>query len=84
MTDERLQYLKEESKQERLSYGELIEIEEAFAKLDPKTLRDLPENAMADDMLDEIEDARRKAEKDLEMLAKLAVLDETELIEGVN
>jgi len=40
---------------ESLSYGELAEIEAAFDTIPDSKLRDLRENAMADDMLDEIE-----------------------------
>lgn len=40
---------------ESISYGELAEIDDAFAEIDPATLNDLPENAMASDMLDELE-----------------------------
>lgn len=59
MTPERIQYLRGELEAERIDMAELAEIEEAFADLDPETLRDLPENAMASDMLDELEDSAR-------------------------
>ena len=39
---------------ETVSYGELIEIESAFAEIPDEQLRDRRENAMAADMLDEI------------------------------
>ena len=39
-----------------LAYGDLIDIQGAFEQLDPATLRDLPENATTEDMLDELED----------------------------
>lgn len=39
-----------------LSWGETAEIESAFAELDPSTLRDHPENAALDDMLEELAD----------------------------
>ena len=40
---------------ERIGMSELSEIESAFAELDPTTLSDSAENAMASDMLDELE-----------------------------
>jgi len=46
--------LREASNAESLSYGELALIEEAFAAIPDQNLRDLRENATADDMLDEI------------------------------
>jgi hypothetical protein len=57
LTPERLAYLRAENDAERLSYGELIDIQGAFEQLDPALLRDLPENAMAGDMLEELADA---------------------------
>lgn len=51
----RIKYLRAELEAERISYGELAEIEGEFAKIDPATLRDHPENATASDMLDELE-----------------------------
>lgn len=51
----RINYLRSLLDAERISYGELAEIDEAFAKIDPATLSDLPENAMASDKLDELE-----------------------------
>ena len=56
MNYERLQELKIESEEERLSYGEIAEIEAAFAEVPDHQLRDLRENASASDMLEEIED----------------------------
>ena len=53
----RINYLRQELADECIDMFELQEIENAFAELDPATLRDLPENAMASDMLDELEDA---------------------------
>lgn len=38
-----------------ISYGELAEIDAAFEQIDPATLPDAPENAMADDKLAELE-----------------------------
>jgi hypothetical protein len=46
--------LRETSDDESLSYSELIEIQSAFDAIPDYQLRDLRENAMADDMLDEI------------------------------
>lgn len=51
----RIKTLREELKNETITIDELVEIEEAFNRIDPKVLRDLPENAMASDMLDELE-----------------------------
>lgn len=55
----RIKYLREELEAERIDLLELSEIEEAFKQLvaDGFPLRDLPENAMASDMLDELESA---------------------------
>jgi len=50
----RIAYLQNELDAERISYGELHEIENAFAEFDPAMLSDLPENASAGDMLDEL------------------------------
>lgn len=52
----RIKYLREELEAERIDLEELSEIEEAFSKLPDKQLRDLRENAMAADMLDELEE----------------------------
>lgn len=52
---ERVQELRAELEAERIDMAELSEIESAFAELDPEKLRDLPENATAGDMLDELE-----------------------------
>ena len=54
---QRIRELRAELDAEQISYGELAEIESAFEELDPATLRDRPENAMAGDMLDELESA---------------------------
>jgi hypothetical protein len=56
MDAHRLAYLRAESDAQRLDLSEVLEIEEAFALIDPATLSDLPENAMWPDMLDELED----------------------------
>lgn len=48
-------HLRAELDAERISYGELDEIQSAFEEIDPATLPDLPENAAASDMLDELE-----------------------------
>lgn len=56
MNLERVRELKIESEEERLSYGEIAEIESAFAEVPDHALRDLRENASADDMLEEIEE----------------------------
>ena len=50
----RIAYLRNELDAERISMGELQEIEAAFAELDPATLPEPAENAMAGDMLDEL------------------------------
>lgn len=46
--------LREAAADESLSYGELAQIGEAFDTIPDSALRDLRENATADDMLDEI------------------------------
>lgn len=53
----RINELRIELDAERISYGELAEIEGAFAELPDESLRDERENAMAGDMLDELEAA---------------------------
>ena len=50
----RIAYLQDALDTEYISMGEMQEIENAFAQLDPAFLRDLPENASASDMLDEL------------------------------
>jgi hypothetical protein len=55
MDTSRIRYLRGELEAERISYGEMAEIESAFAEIAPSTLRDLPVNATAADMLDELE-----------------------------
>lgn len=59
----RINELRTELTHERISTSELIEIETAFAELDPTTLSDLPENATASDMLNELESAASIPEK---------------------
>lgn len=54
MNLERVNELKIEAEAERLSYGEIAEIEAAFAEVPDHALRDLRENATADDQLEEI------------------------------
>ena len=51
----RIAELRAELEAERISMGELIEIQGEFEKIDPTTLPEPAENAMASDMLDEIE-----------------------------
>lgn len=55
-TKARIDYLRTELENESISLSELLEIQEAFELLNPATLRDLPENASAGDMLDEVEE----------------------------
>jgi len=50
----RIAYLQNLLDAEYISTHELHEIENAFAELDPATLRGRPEDAMAGDMLDEL------------------------------
>ena len=54
----RITELRTSLENEQISQNELMEIEEAFRELVASgiELRDLPENAMARDMLDELED----------------------------
>ena len=52
---DRLVYLRGESDAERLSYGEIAEIHEAFEEIPDAELPDLRENATASDMLTELE-----------------------------
>lgn len=52
----RIKYLREELEAEEIDLEEISEIEEAFKKIPPHKLRDLPENALASDMLDELEE----------------------------
>lgn len=51
----RIAQLRRELDAERISYGELAEIDEAFEQIDPETLPEPAENAMAGDKLDELE-----------------------------
>ena len=56
MNLQRIEYLRKELENETIDLTELAEIEEEFAKIPDEKLRDLRENALANDMLDEIED----------------------------
>lgn len=51
----RIKYLRECLEEEYIDLMELSEIEEAFKEFPDENLRDLRENAMASDMLDELE-----------------------------
>lgn len=55
MTRDRIQQLRRELDGERISYGELVEIEAAFAVIPDEELPEARENAMPSDMLDELE-----------------------------
>lgn len=55
MTQERIDYLRRELEEERISLLELSEIEEEFALIPDSWLSDERENALAGDMLNEIE-----------------------------
>lgn len=59
----RSRYLRKELEAERIDLMELAEIEDAFAAIPDEHLRDLRANAMAEDMLDEI-DAHRERRAD--------------------
>lgn len=52
---ERIAYLRAENDAERLSWGEVIEVQSAFEQIDPSTLPEPAENAGIGDMLDELE-----------------------------
>ena len=54
LSAERIAFLRGELEAERISYGELAEIQSAFEQIDP-ALSDHPANATAADMLDELE-----------------------------
>lgn len=51
----RIKYLQGEADAEALDLEEVAEIEAAFALIPNEELRDLRENALADDMLEELE-----------------------------
>lgn len=55
MTRTRIAELRAELEAERISYGELAEIESAFEEIPDAELPEPRENAMASDMLDELE-----------------------------
>lgn len=55
MNKQRIAYLRSKLEAERIDLLELSEIEEAFALIPDSELRDERENAMASDMLDELE-----------------------------
>lgn len=55
ITRDRLAYLRGELEAECIDLVELAEIESAFDQLPDAVLRDRRENAMASDMLDELE-----------------------------
>jgi len=53
---QRIKELRAALEAEEISYGELMEIDEAFeTEIDPATLHEPAENAMAGDRLDELE-----------------------------
>jgi hypothetical protein len=56
MTKARIKELRAELEAERIDLVELAEIEAAFAEIPDSELHDLRENAMASDMLDELEE----------------------------
>jgi hypothetical protein len=56
MTPNDIATLRAALEDENISYGELMYIEAEFAEIPDDRLRDVRENAMASDMLDEIED----------------------------
>ena len=51
----RIKYLRQELEDEVIDTVEIAEIEAAFAEIPDEELRDLRENALAGDMLDELE-----------------------------
>lgn len=55
MTIERINELRTKLEEGRISLDELCDIEDAFAEIPDGELPDLRENAMAGDMLDELE-----------------------------
>jgi len=55
MKRDRYIYLLNESNNERLSLGEIQEIDDEFRRIPVEKLSDHPDNALADDMLREIE-----------------------------
>ena len=55
MTPQRIKELRTELEAERISYDEVAEIEDAFAEIPDSELPEPRENAMAGDMLDELE-----------------------------
>lgn len=55
MDHERIAYLRGEVEAERVSWGEVAEIQAAFEEIDPTTLPEPAENAGLSDMLDELE-----------------------------
>jgi hypothetical protein len=61
----RIKYLRECLEEEYIDLTEIAEIEEAFAQFPDDQLRDLRENATAEDMLDELETLVSPLERDL-------------------
>lgn len=55
LSREQIAYYRAENDAERLSWGEIGEIQSAFEEIDPATLPEPAENALISDMLDEIE-----------------------------
>lgn len=60
MDSARIAHLREDLEEECISMMELLEIETEFEKIPDEFLRDRRENAMADDMLDELEAANER------------------------
>lgn len=55
MTPKRIQELRTELENERISYGEFAEIEDAFNEIPDSEFSEPRENAMAENQLDELE-----------------------------
>ena len=55
MEKSRIEYLREQLEKEIISTSEILEIEHAFAKIPDSRLSDARENAMAYDMLNELD-----------------------------
>lgn len=55
ISKERFEELKLSASEEKLSWNDLIELEEAFNEIPEDQLKDARENALSQDMLDELE-----------------------------
>lgn len=68
LTADQIAYYRTELENERISYGDLIDIDAVFDLIDPADLPEPAENAMASDKLDEIQERTIRTREGLDAL----------------